>query len=366
MTDVEVHTPGAVPAIPARSEWDVIQAQAAVLARSGIVPAAYRRKPDDIIAAALFGRTVGFDVPTSLRLIHVVEGRPTFAADALVAMVRRAGHSLSGETGASRAVARGRRADTGDEMTVEWTMDMAKAARLDGKAVWKSYPQSMLWARAVSQLCRMLFADVTLGMAYTPEELDPNVALDAAGNVIDVVEAPDPDEVERARQREARDARMREWAESLDEEHSVLWVEWKAAHPKWFKSDDGRNEAHQALAEIYAACMAGAGAEPFGDEIVDAELVDDLPSSEVVKPEPASSLDDGSSPMATTAMIRKLQIECNALGPQQRADRLAWATVELARQVESFNTLTRDEASYLITVATAARECAVDGEGGAA
>lgn len=353
MTDVEVHTPSAVPAIPARSEWDVIQAQAAVLARSGIVPAAYRRKPDDIIAAALFGRTVGFDVPTSLRLIHVVEGRPTFAADALVAMVRRAGHSLSGETTPTRAVARGKRADTSDEMVVEWTLDMAEAAGLAKKAVWRSYPQSMLWARAVSQLCRMLFADVTLGMAYTPEELDPDVQLDAAGNVIDVDEMPDPDEVERARQREARDARMAEWAKALTGEHAEAWKAWKAERPAWFKSDDGRNEAHQALADIYAGCMAAAGTEPFA--VVDAELVDEpAPAANEVE-KPASSPEDGSSPMASTAMIRKLQLECNAIGLQQRDARLAWATDELGRPVESFNTLTRDEASFLITVATASR-----------
>jgi hypothetical protein len=48
---------------------------------------------------------------------------------------------------------------------------MAEQAGLLGKQNWKRYKSAMLWARAVSQLCRMLFADCFAGATYTTEEL---------------------------------------------------------------------------------------------------------------------------------------------------------------------------------------------------
>ena len=171
---------------------------------------------------------------------------------------------------------------------------------------------------------------------------------------------------------EARDARMAEWAKALDDTHAEAWKAWKLEQPAWFKSDDGRNDAHEALAGIYAACMAAAQVEPF--DVVDAELVDEPtvdPSSEVVEPvssppaRPARPEGGSVAAPATTAMIRKLQLECNAIGLADRAARLAWASDELGRMVLSFNDLDRDEASFLITVAVATRAHAVEDEGGA-
>jgi hypothetical protein len=61
-------------------------------------------------------------------------------------------------------------------------MDDAKAANLNGRKNWRSYPRRMLAARATSELCRMLFADTLTGMAWSVEELEDesdDVALSA-------------------------------------------------------------------------------------------------------------------------------------------------------------------------------------------
>lgn len=172
MTSDLVPTAPPAPAVPdAPSEWQAIQAQAAILAKSGVVPQAYRGKPDDIIAAALYGREVGWGITTALTHIHLIQGRPSLSAQGMCALVRARGHSIGGGMNDTEATVTGKRNDTGDTMTVTWTIAMAKTAGLAGKDTWKQYPAAMLWARAVSQLCRSLFADVILGLQYTPEEV---------------------------------------------------------------------------------------------------------------------------------------------------------------------------------------------------
>lgn len=163
---------------PSPSEWSAIESQVAQLAKSNIVPAAFRGKPAEIIAAVLTGRELGLGPMAALRSIHVIEGKAGLSAEAMLALVRRAGHSVTGETSPTVARVTGKRGDNGDVVHVEFTLEQAKAANLTGKGVWKSYAPSMLWARAVSQLCRQLFSDVLLGMAYTAEELgdDPESA----------------------------------------------------------------------------------------------------------------------------------------------------------------------------------------------
>lgn len=189
MTDVEVYQPQAPAIAPVTgTELDVMVRQSEMLAESSIIPKEYRKQPANIFVAAMTGRTFGWDVMTAMRNGHVIEGTWSIKPEAMLALVRRSGHSVTGEIGKDGATARGKRGDTGDEMTVTFTMADAQRAGLAGKTNWKHYPQSMCWARAVSQLCRMLFADVTLGLSYTPEELGAEV--DADGAVVDVPSQP--------------------------------------------------------------------------------------------------------------------------------------------------------------------------------
>lgn len=141
------------------------------IAGTEFVPQGLRNNIPAIMACVATGRAIGIDDMSSLRLIHVVNGRPTFSAELMVQIVRRHGHSLSGSTKDGSCTVIGKRADNGDTMEVTWTLEMAQRAGLANKAVWKAYPEALLWARAVSQLCRMLFADCFAGATYTPDEV---------------------------------------------------------------------------------------------------------------------------------------------------------------------------------------------------
>lgn len=147
-----------------------LMAQAEMLSKSGIVPKAFRGKPADVLAACLWGAEIGLGAMASMSYIDLIEGTPTINAEGCNALVRRAGHSLVVKATPTEATATGKRRDTGDAMTVTWTIQMAQRAGLATKQVWKSYPEAMLTARAVTQLCRSLFPDVLAGISYAPEE----------------------------------------------------------------------------------------------------------------------------------------------------------------------------------------------------
>lgn len=155
--------------------FDDILRQADVLAQSRIIPSAYRNRSPDIVAAGLAGVAFGWDVMTSLRNYHVIEGTASLRPEAMLALVRRGGHSVTirySDTDEGRLCeAHGVRADNGDQHTSRFSNLDAKNAGLASKKNWQQYEDAMLTWRAVSQLCRILFPDVVLGAGYTPDEI---------------------------------------------------------------------------------------------------------------------------------------------------------------------------------------------------
>ena len=63
--------------LPAPGEWAMIMQMSEMLAGSDLVPAAYRRKPANIVLASLAGRPFGWDPTMSMRSFHIIEGTPS-------------------------------------------------------------------------------------------------------------------------------------------------------------------------------------------------------------------------------------------------------------------------------------------------
>lgn len=155
------------PLSPAEVSWKVAQK----IAGTPFVPAAFRGKPESVYAAVLYGEELGIGPMQSLNSIHVIEGKPSIAPELMRALVMKAGHRIDVKVAMNdEVVLYGRRVDSGSEATVRWTMKDAQLAGLAGRGAWKTYPRAMLLARATSELCRMLFADIIAGLSYTPEE----------------------------------------------------------------------------------------------------------------------------------------------------------------------------------------------------
>jgi len=155
------------------SLWNV----AGQIAETEFVPKGLRGSPPKVFAAMLTGKGLGIDPMSSMREISIIDGKPNLSAALQLALVRRAGHEVTGEAGADKAVIEGRRKD-GESMTVTYTLDDAVKAGLvkldsDGQPVatskqghplpWQKYTANMLWARAVTTLVGRLFPDVVVG-----------------------------------------------------------------------------------------------------------------------------------------------------------------------------------------------------------
>lgn len=190
---VEVVESGSVEVVPvaeataealpdlAQSEMDLLRSRyklAEQISKTEFVPGSLRGKPAAILACFMAGRELGLGPMASLQHVAVIDGRPSLSAELQVALARKAGHQIEGSATPTEATVTGTRGDTGETITVTWTLETALTAGLidkieEGKPIkrssqgrplpWERYPQSMLWARAVTQLCGMLFPDEMIG-----------------------------------------------------------------------------------------------------------------------------------------------------------------------------------------------------------
>ena len=173
---------------PSSAEWQQTNELVKAVAATEFVPVAMRGKPAAVLACVLTGRELGIGPMQSLKHIAIIEGKPGLSAELMAGLVRSRGHKLRIITrAADEAEVEGIRADDPEHpVRVVWTLAMAERAGLckiaengwpvardrNGKPMpWEKYPDAVLLARAISALCRALFADVLAGFSYTPEEV---------------------------------------------------------------------------------------------------------------------------------------------------------------------------------------------------
>jgi hypothetical protein len=127
-----------------------------------------------ILSTIMAGRELGLQAMASLRAFHIIEGRPTLAADMIRAMVVRSGKAKffrCSERTTERATFETQRGDD-PPISVTYTIEEAKAAGLvKDKGAWMKSPADMCVARASSKLARLVYPDIVHGF-YSSEELD--------------------------------------------------------------------------------------------------------------------------------------------------------------------------------------------------
>lgn len=145
-----------------------------MLAKSDLIPSAYRGKPQNVLLAIIRGRELGLQTLQALSLMHIIEGKPTLSADAMVGLVKRSGvcsFFRLVESTAERATYETLRVGEDTPQRMAFTMDEAKQARLTGKDNWQKFPAAMLRARCQAALARAVYQDVLAGV-YDPDEIE--------------------------------------------------------------------------------------------------------------------------------------------------------------------------------------------------
>ncbi len=134
--------------------------------------------PAGILATVLAGRELGIQAMASLRAFHIIEGKPTLSAGAIVALIMKSGKAeyfRPVERTAEKATFVTKR--HGDpEVTMTFTIDEAKQAwskdaAAFGKSAWGKHPADMCVARCSSKLARLVYPDVVFNL-YSPEDFD--------------------------------------------------------------------------------------------------------------------------------------------------------------------------------------------------
>lgn len=172
MTDLVKFQPAAIP-------YQEMEKMAAVIANSGLFGV---KNPVQALALMLVAASEGLHPATAARDYHVIQGRPALKADAMLAKFQAAGGKVEWhEYGATSCKATFSHPQ-GGKVTIEWTFEMAKAAGLTGKDVWKQYPRAMLRARVISEGIRTVYPAVLCGM-YAPEEVRDMVDVEGTAEV---------------------------------------------------------------------------------------------------------------------------------------------------------------------------------------
>lgn len=152
-----------------------------MIAGSGMVPQAYRDKPQDILVAVQWGYEVGLQPMQALQNIAVINGKPSVYGDSALALVkadprcRGVKETIEGEGDAmtARCVVRRAYGDEIEETEATFSVADAKRAKLWGKSgPWTQYPKRMLAMRARGFAIRDAFPDAMRGMITAEEAQD--------------------------------------------------------------------------------------------------------------------------------------------------------------------------------------------------
>lgn len=147
------------------------------ITNTGMVPQAYRGKPDEAAVAIVFGKEIGLPAMTSLQFVAVINGRPGIYGDALPGLAMNKGliadmrEHFEGEPFqdgfcAVCQVAR----PNGTVVEQRFSVADAKRAGLwEKQGPWKQYPRRMLQWRARGWAIRDAAPHALFGM--TAEEL---------------------------------------------------------------------------------------------------------------------------------------------------------------------------------------------------
>ena len=125
---------------------------------------------EQALALMLVAQAEGLHPATAARDYHIIQGRPSLKADAMLARYLNSGGKVEWHEHTDQKVCATFTHPAGGSLKIDWDFARAKAAGLGNKDMWLKYPRQMLRARVISEGIRATNPAVATGI-YTPEEV---------------------------------------------------------------------------------------------------------------------------------------------------------------------------------------------------
>lgn len=126
---------------------------------------------DQALALMLLAQAENMHPATAARDYHIVDGRPTLKADAMLARFLQSGGSVKWHEYTDAKVSATFSHPQGGSITVDWDDARIKQAGLSDRPNHRKYPRQMKRARVISEGIRTVNPGVAIGI-YTPEEAE--------------------------------------------------------------------------------------------------------------------------------------------------------------------------------------------------
>ena len=140
---------------------------ASAIAKSGLFGC---KTPEQAFALMLLADAEGLHPAAAARDYHIIDGKPSLKADAMLARYMGAGGKIEWLAREPEKVSAAFMHPSSGTLTITWDRKRAEIAGFWGKSNWKKHPIQMLSARVISEGVRASFPGVVSGV-YTPEEV---------------------------------------------------------------------------------------------------------------------------------------------------------------------------------------------------
>lgn len=145
-----------------------IERMAQYMVKSGLFGV---KTQEQAVALMLIAQAEGMHPAIAARDYHIIQGRHSLKADAMLARFQQAGGTVEWQDFTDEKVsAYFSHPQSPRKVFIEWDMERAKRADLGNKDNWKKWPRQMLRARVISEGVRSTYPGVAVGV-YTPEEV---------------------------------------------------------------------------------------------------------------------------------------------------------------------------------------------------
>jgi hypothetical protein len=154
---------------PVRYSIGDLQVMADAVAKSGL----FKMTAPQVLTLMMISESTGLHPIQAMMRYHVIEGRPSMRADAMLAEFQKAGGRIEWvkdtESECEAIFYHDRQCPNGK--AVSFTIADARKAGLADRQIWKSHPRPLMRARVITNGVRMILPGVIMGI-YSEDEVD--------------------------------------------------------------------------------------------------------------------------------------------------------------------------------------------------